>query len=52
MPGTRLVPVAGLGRTMQVVVGSSYAGARTVTVSAPSSGAATTVRTAGDHVCS
>jgi hypothetical protein len=37
---------------MQVVVGSSYAGARSVTVSAPSSGAATTVRTAGDHVCS
>ncbi|HEX4698867.1 MAG TPA: LCP family protein [Actinomycetes bacterium] len=51
LPGARLVPVTGLGRTMQVVVGSSYAGARTVTVSAPSSGA-TTVRTAGDQVCS
>jgi hypothetical protein len=51
LPGARLVPVAGLGRTMQVVVGSSYAGAHTVSVSAPSAGTAK-VRTAGDHVCS
>jgi hypothetical protein len=51
LPGARLVAVPGLGRTMQVVVGSSYAGVHTVTVSAPSSGTAT-VRTAGDQVCS
>ena len=35
LPGARLVPVAGLGRTMQVVVGSSYAGTRAVQVRAP-----------------
>jgi LCP family protein required for cell wall assembly len=54
LPGAKLVPVAGLGRTMQVVVGSSYAGAHTVHVQSPSSapGTATAVRTAGDHVCS
>ncbi len=35
LPGSRLVAVAGLGPTMQVVIGSSYAGAKAVTVSAP-----------------
>ena len=51
LPGARLVPVAGLGRTMQVVVGTSYGGTRAVRVSkaAPADAA---VRTAGDHVCS
>jgi LCP family protein required for cell wall assembly len=51
LPGARLVPVAGLGRTMQVVVGTSYAGARPVRVSAAAPSDAG-VRTAGDHVCS
>jgi LCP family protein required for cell wall assembly len=51
LPDARLVAVAGLGRTMQVVIGSSYDGARAVRVAAPTtSGAA--VRTASDHVCS
>ena len=51
LPGARLVAVAGLGRTMQVVVGTSYDGAKAVRVSAPSP-SDTGVRTAGDHVCS
>jgi LCP family protein required for cell wall assembly len=51
LPGARLVAVAGLGRTMQVVVGTSYDGARAVRVTAPSPSGAT-VRTASDHVCS
>jgi LCP family protein required for cell wall assembly len=51
LPGARLVPVAGLGRTMQVVVGTSYAGTKSVRVSAASP-TDTGVRTAGDHVCS
>ena len=51
LPGARLVAVAGLGRTMQVVVGTSYDGAKAVRVSAPSR-SDTDVRTAGDHVCS
>ena len=51
LPQARLVAVAGLGRTMQVVVGTSYDGAKAVRVSARSS-SDTGVRTAGDHVCS
>ena len=51
LPGARLVAVAGLGRTMQVVVGTSYDGARAVRLAAPTA-ADTGVRTAGDHVCS
>jgi hypothetical protein len=51
LPGARLVAVAGLGRTMQVVVGTSYDGARAVRLAAPAAGD-TGVRTAGDHVCS
>jgi LCP family protein required for cell wall assembly len=51
LPGARLQAVAGLGRTMQVVVGSSYDGARRVHVTAPAQGV-TGVRTASDHVCS
>ena len=51
LPGSRLVAVAGLGRTMEVVVGTSYDGAKAVRVTAPTSGQ-TDVRTAGDHVCS
>jgi hypothetical protein len=35
LPGARLVAVAGLGRTMQVVVGTSYDGARAVRLAAP-----------------
>lgn len=53
LPGARLVPVAGLGRTMQVVVGSSYGGPRPVRVRAASAASpAERVRTAGDQVCS
>ncbi len=51
LPGARVQAVAGLGRTMQVVVGSSYDGARAVRVSGPSP-ADKGVRTASDHVCS
>ena len=51
LPGARLEAVAGLGRTMQVVLGSSYDGARAVRVTAPAQGG-TSVRTADDHVCS
>ena len=51
LPGARLEAVAGLGRTMQVVVGTSYDGAKPVRVTAARSGS-TDVRTAGDHVCS
>ena len=51
LPGARLVPVAGLGRTMQVVVGTSYDGPSTVRLRTPSA-ADSAVRTAGDHVCS
>ena len=51
IPGAKLVPVAGLGRTMQVVVGTTYAGAKPVRVSAAAA-TDTGVRTAGDHVCS
>ena len=50
-PGAQLEAVAGLGRTMQVVIGSSYDGARAVRLSAPAA-ADTGVRTADAHVCS
>lgn len=50
LPGARLVPVEGLGRTLQVVVGSSYAGTRAVRVAAP--GPAGPGRTAGTDPCS
>ncbi len=51
LPGATLVPVAGLGRTMQVLVGTSYDGTHAVRVTAAAP-ADTGVRTAGDHVCS
>jgi hypothetical protein len=51
LPEAQLVAVAGLGRTMQVVVGSSYDGAQAVHVTAPSP-SDSGVRTASDHVCS
>ncbi len=51
LPGARLVAVADLGRTMQVVVGTSYDGTRAVRVAAASP-SDSGVRTAGDHVCS
>ncbi|MGH8894389.1 MAG: hypothetical protein ACRDWY_13960, partial [Actinomycetes bacterium] len=54
LPGSRLVAVPGLGRTLQVVVGTSYAGTRAVRVAAPSGvhAAMTDARTAGDSPCS
>ncbi len=51
LPGAALVPVAGLGRTMQVVIGTSYSGTKPVRVSAAAP-AGSGVRTAADHVCS
>lgn len=57
LPGARLVAVPGLGRTLQVVVGGSYAGARAVEVAssdAPAGvpGPADEPRTAADDLCS
>jgi len=37
VPGARLVPVPGLGRTLQVVIGSQYDGTHAVQVAAPAS---------------
>jgi hypothetical protein len=55
LPGSRLVSVPGLGRTLQVVVGSSYAGTRAVRVATAGSGsvgAGDTERTAATDLCS
>ena len=54
LPGARLVPVAGLGRTLQVVVGTSWTGTRAVHVAAPSDSAssASGPRTAAADPCS
>lgn len=54
LPGARLVPVPGLGRTMDVVVGTSYAGTRAVPVAAPAGvpAAADEPRTAAADPCS
>jgi LCP family protein required for cell wall assembly len=54
VPGSTVQAVRGLGRTLQVVVGSSYHGATKVTAGrAPSASAAPTIqtRTAADNVC-
>ena len=50
LPGSRLVSVPGLGRTLQVVVGSEYAGTRDVRVAAPG-GATAGPRTAAADPC-
>jgi LCP family protein required for cell wall assembly len=39
VPGARLVPVAGLGHTLQVVIGSAYDGTHAVQVTASATGA-------------
>jgi LCP family protein required for cell wall assembly len=55
LPGSRLVSVPGLGRTLQVVVGSSYAGTRAVRVATAGSGSVgggDTERTAATDLCS
>ncbi len=56
IPGSTLNAVAGLGRTIQVTVGTSYAGARKVTVSTGSTPSArpsvVEARTAADDLCS
>ena len=56
LPGARLQSVPGLGRTLQVVVGTSYAGTRAVPAPAGPSGAGTGggsgPRTAAADVCS
>jgi LCP family protein required for cell wall assembly len=54
VPGARLVAVPGLGRTLQVVVGSSWSGSRPVHVATPagSSGGASGPRTAAADPCS
>ncbi len=54
LPGARLEKVAGLGRTMQVVVGSTYSGVRAVQAATAQGGAgspAATIRTAADRLC-
>lgn len=54
VPGARLVAVPGLGRTLQVVVGTSYAGTRAVRVAAGATnaaGAAGQERTAAADPC-
>jgi LCP family protein required for cell wall assembly len=54
IPGSTLTAVAGLGRTIQVTVGTSYAGAHKVTVSAApaaASGSPVKARTAAEDVC-
>jgi LCP family protein required for cell wall assembly len=54
LPGARVQPVEGLGRTLEVIVGSSYDGVRKVTVAKPSpssSGPPAPARTAADDVC-
>ena len=53
VPGARLEGVTGLGRTLQVVVGSSYAGTHAVRPSSASAtpGARPVARTAADKVC-
>lgn len=56
LPGARLQAVRGLGRTLQVVVGTSYAGTRAVPAAAARSGTGTGggsgPRTAAADVCS
>ncbi len=52
VPKARLEKVTGLGRTLQVVVGSSYAGARKITMSSPTVDAPRADgRTADDDPC-
>ena len=51
LPGSRLVSVPGLGRTLQVVVGSEYAGTRDVRVAAPGGATAGAPRTAAADPC-
>ncbi|MGZ4633254.1 MAG: LCP family protein [Actinomycetes bacterium] len=54
MPGARLVPVVGLGRTLQVVTGTAYDGARAVHVSPAGASAPNALegRTAAADPCS
>ncbi|HEX7188872.1 MAG TPA: LCP family protein [Actinomycetes bacterium] len=51
LPGSRLVSVPGLGRTLQVVVGGEYAGTRDVRVAAPGGATAGASRTAAADPC-
>ncbi|MCY7373790.1 MAG: LCP family protein [Spirochaetaceae bacterium] len=53
LPGARLVAVPGLGRTLQVIVGTSYAGTRAVRVAPPAGvpAAADEPRTAAADPC-
>jgi LCP family protein required for cell wall assembly len=52
LPGARLEKVTGLGRTQEIVVGSSYDGVRAVRVKAPRTATASTGgRTAADDPC-
>lgn len=52
VPGARLESVPGLGRTLQVVLGTSYAGTRAVRVRAPSGPTASSTRSAAADPCS
>lgn len=56
LPGAKAVPVKGQGKVFQVVVGSSYDGAKAVTVSpsaaaAPSASSAITTTSAAENAC-
>jgi LCP family protein required for cell wall assembly len=51
LPGARLEQVTGLGRTQEVVVGSSYDGVRAVRVKAPRTIGSAGGRTAADDPC-
>ena len=51
IPGATLVAVKGLGRTFEVTVGGTWAGAQKVTVSAKPSSSSNAPRTAADDIC-
>lgn len=51
IPGAQLVAVEGLGRTFEITVGSSWAGAQKVTVSAKPTSSSAQPRTAADDIC-
>jgi hypothetical protein len=51
IPGSRLTAAAGIGRTIEVTVGSSYAGAQKVAVASASPTTAVAPRTAAQDVC-
>ena len=51
LPGATLEPVPGLGKAIEVVVGSSYAGATRVTVKGAATSGPATPKSAADDLC-